>query len=132
MGVGVAGGVLGALVVVGGLDGKVVAHLILVLPVLAHGDDIAAELVAHDDRMVRHVVGDPLVLLALHRRFVGGHAHAVRDNFDLYAVRPHLRQGHVLQPQVHFSVKTDCFRIHKNLLLLKNIKKSVSRFFRGQ
>ena len=110
--IGVAGRHQGAIAEVSGLDGKMLAHLVLAPPVLPYGHDIAAELMAHNRGMLRYVVGNTLVFRALYGSLVGRHAHTVGNNLYLNIVGTHLRQNDVLQPQVHFPVDAYRFRIH--------------------
>ena len=112
IGIGIARGHLRALVEVGGLDGEAVAGLVLVLPVLAHGVDHTAELMAHDGGVLGHVVRHPLVLRALDGGLVGAHADAVRDDLDLHIVRANLGQVDLLQAQVHFPMNPYRFGLH--------------------
>ena len=100
---GVAGGGDGA--VHGRLDGEFLAGLELVLPTAAHLLDDAAELMAHDDRVLVDIGGHPLVVGALHGRLIGGHADGIADDFDQNFVVLDGRQLEALQAQVVDSVQ---------------------------
>ena len=117
VGVGVAGGHLRALIEVGGLNGEAVAGLILVLPVLAHGMNHTAELVAHDGGVFRHVVRHTLMLGTLDSGFIGTHTNAVRNNFDLHIIRADLRKVNLLQTKIHFSMNAHRFCLHAFVFL---------------
>ena len=111
--VGIAGSQLRALVEVGGLDGKALTGFVLVLPVFADLGNHTAEFVADDRRVLRDVVGDALVLLALDCGLVGRHADRVGNDLDLNIIRADLREFDLLQAKVHFAMDTDSFRFHR-------------------
>ena len=121
--VGIAGGQLGALVEVGGLDGEAVAGLILVLPVLADLFDDAAELVAHDGGVLSAVIGNALVVGTLDSSLVGAHADRVGHDLDEDIVRTDLRQFDLLKAKVHLTVDSYSFGLHirnSSFLLCRN------------
>ena len=110
--VGVAGSHLAAVVEVSGLDGELVANLVLVCPICADSDDVTAELVAYDGGIFGYVVGDTLVIFAFQSCLVGRHTSGVTDNTNLNVVRTNLGQGDLVQTQVILAVDSYCFCIH--------------------
>ena len=102
------------------LHRKFLAGLELIFPLLAHFHDLAAELMADDDGIRRHIVGDPLVGCALLRRFVGAHANAVGHDLAEDLVGLQFREFKLLQPQVFDSVKTHRFGFHGMIPPFKN------------
>ena len=116
--VGVTGGGERALVVDGGLDGELVAHLELALPLGAHFHQFAAELVTDDDGVLRHIVGNALVGGSLFGGLETGHADAVGNDpgEDLVLFDGGKFEG--LQSQVFFTVKADSCGFHLSSLFL--------------
>ena len=110
--VGIAGSHLGALVEMGGLNGKAVAGLIFVLPVFTHSVNHAAEFVAHNGGILGAVVGNALVVRALHGSLIGAHADTVGHDFDLHVIGANLRQVDLLQTQIHLAMDSNSFRFH--------------------
>ena len=110
--VGVARGIHAPLVVQGGLLGKTHPGFELVLPLLANLDDGARELMAYDYGIHVDILGGPLVLLALHRQLVGGHADAVAVDLCQDFVILDLRQFELFEAKVHFAVHSDCSCFH--------------------
>ena len=111
--VGVAGSHLAAVMEVRRLDGELVADLVLMGPVFAHSNDIAAELMANDGGIHSAVIGNALVVLALQGSLVGGHTYGVANNADLNIIRTNLGQDDIVQAQVILAVDSFCFGIHK-------------------
>ena len=102
--IGIAGGIQRALIVEGGLDGEFLSLFELSGPFGANLQNFAAELMADDDRVLRHIVGNPLVVRALDGGLVGGHADAVRDHPCQDFILFHGRKVELLQPKVVFAV----------------------------
>ena len=82
------------------------------LPVLAHFDDVTAELVAQDGGGQIAAVGNALVVAALNGCLVRRHAQAVGHNTDTDAVGADIGQLKLVQPQVHLAMNSYCFGIH--------------------
>ena len=118
---GVAGGHHGAAIVNGGLDGELIAGLILVSPLCADLLDHAAELVADDCRMLSDVFRNALVSGTLDGSLVAGHADGVGD--DLYEDLVILDCGHFkgIETKVIGSVHANCFVQHFCFLLKLSI-----------
>ena len=95
--IGIAGSHLRTLVVMSRLNNELIADLILMLPVFAHFDDITAELMTHDSGSQIASVGDALMLTALQRCLIAGHAKAVGNDADTNTVGTNLRQVHLVQ-----------------------------------
>ena len=100
------------------LDGKALTSLVLVLPVLAHRVDNAAELMADDGGVLCHVVGHALVIRALNGGFVGTHADRVGNDLDANVVIADFRQLDLFQTQVHLAMDADGFGQHCGDLLI--------------
>ena len=98
------------------LNGEALTGLVLILPVFADLGDHAAELVPDDGRMLRHVIGNALVLRALHSSLVGAHADRVGNDLDLNIVRTYRRQVDLFQTQIHFAMDSYSFRLHVRFL----------------
>ena len=98
--VGVAGRVHGALVVERGLDGELLAGLVLVGVLGAHLDDVARKLVPGDGGMVGDIGVDPLVGSAEGRHLIGGHADGVRDHLHENLVLFDLGKLELVDPDV--------------------------------
>ena len=113
VGEGVAGGGVGVLgLVQRGLDGELLAGLELIGPLGADFHDLAAELMADDDGVLRHVVGNTLMIGALDGRLVGRHANAVGDNMGKDLVLSDGRELKGLQTQVVLAIQTNRCRFH--------------------
>ena len=102
----------------GGLDGELVPGLEGILPFPADFDDLAGEFVSDDGRMLGYVLGNALVVRSLVRRLVGRHANAVADHLGEDLPFRNLREFEFLQPQVVFSVQSDCSCLHISVLFL--------------
>ena len=84
----------------------------LILPLRADLDQLAAELMTDNDRMLGDVLGNALVIRALHGGLVGGHADAVGDHAREDLILPDRRKLKFLKAQIHRAVEADCFRFH--------------------
>ena len=113
MGIGVAGSSQAALVVHGGLNGKLVAGLELVSPLSADFHDLAAELMADDHGVFCHIIGNTLVVGTLNGSLVGGHADAVGNDMSQDLIVLDLGKLELFQSQVVHAIDTNCFRLHK-------------------
>ena len=120
MGIGVTGSGQAALIVHSGLDGELVAGLELVSPSSANFHDLAAELMADDNRILSHIVGNALVVGALDSSLVRGHADAVGNNMGQDLIVLNLGKLKLLQSQVVDTVDTNCFSLHNCILLYHN------------
>jgi len=99
---------------------------------LAHLDDVTGKLVAHDGGVLGNVGMDALMTGAQNRALVGGHADAVRNNFDQDLVILDLRQLKGIQAQVVGSVQTNGFDFHnETLLFIITVMVVFSRSFTG-
>ena len=110
--IGIARGELRALVEVRRLDGEALTGLVLVLPVFAYRVDHAAELMADDGGMLRHVVGHALVIRALNGGFIGAHADRVGNDLYPNVVVPDLGELDLFQTQIHLAVDAYRFGHH--------------------
>ena len=99
-------------VVDGRLDGELVSGFELILPFLAHGDNLARELVADDDRFLGDVAGHPLVGIGLMRSLIGRHTDGIADDFGEDFVFARLRQLEGFESEVVFSVQSDSSGLH--------------------
>ena len=113
---GIAGGHHGAAIVDGGLDGELLANLVLVCPLCADLLDHAAELMADDGGMLSDVLGNALVVGALDGSLVAGHADGVGD--DLYENLVILDGGHFkgIQTEIVCSMHANGLIQHKCFL----------------
>ena len=80
--------------------------------------DNAAELVADDGGMLRHVVGYALVIRALNSGLVGTHADRVGDDLDANVIVADFGQIDLFQTQVHLAMDADGFGQHCGDLLI--------------
>ena len=112
VGIAVAGGPHGALVVEGGLQGELHAGLELILVVLANLDDIARKLVTHDHGVFMHVLGHALMLFAQHGALVGGHADAVGNHFRQNFIVRNFGQLKFLGTQILGAVQAQSLGFH--------------------
>ena len=112
VGVGITRSVQAAFVVESGLDGELLTGFELLLPLLTHLDDFAAELMADDDGVFSHVVVHALVVGALRGGLVAAHAQRIGNNAGEDFVLADGRQLKAFQPEVVLPIKSDSFRNH--------------------
>jgi hypothetical protein len=119
--VGVAGRPERTLVVDGRLDGELVAFLELPRPFGADLDELAAELVADDRRLLGQRPADALVRVALHGELVAGHADRVGHDFGEDFVVLDFGKLELLEPEVVDAIYADRFRLHLHCSFNSNL-----------
>ena len=95
------------------LDGELLARFEFVRPFGAHLNDLAAQFVTDDDGIFCAVVRHALVIAALDRCFVRGHADAVGYDAGQNLTRPDGGQLVFVQTQVVFPVQSQRFRFQR-------------------
>ena len=75
-------------------------------------NDFAAEFMPDDDRVFRHIIRHALMVAALKRRLITGHAQAVRYNLCQHFIVRDFRQFKFFQPQIRFSIQPNRFCFH--------------------
>ena len=101
--------------VVSGLNNKLVAYFILMLPVLANLYNITAELMAYDGRSQIATVRYTLVIAAFDGSLIAGHTQTIGNHPNTDTIRADLGQLNIVKSQVHFAVDTNSLSIHNKI-----------------
>ena len=102
------------------LDRELVACLELVGPLGADFNELTAEFVADDDRVIGDIVRNALVIGRLRRGLVRRHAQAIGDNLGEDFIVLDRRQLEGFETEILFSVETDGSSFHGDSWIFKH------------
>src|SRR5699024_6252035 len=94
------------------LDREFLSRLEFIRPLGAYLDQLAAELMTDDRRMLCHVIRHALVVCPLHGCLIGRHTDTVRYYLCQDFIILGFRKLKLLQPQILFAVKSQCLCFH--------------------